>query len=456
MGNCSQRAVSDGGGSVTVIATDSRNIMEEYYKSRRCSSLPITREKTLGYLVRQATIEIVEVYVTKKAAMKKIIENNKQRLSLTTDIRKLIISFKHVEDHKGQTICDTLMACLAEWSIKRIFCITVDNSTANSTAMTKFKKEMLRVYGSEALILKGEYLHLRCATHILNLVVKEGLTEIDSCVAAIRNGITYVRSSTHRLKSFDFRVETGKLQRGSLPLDVKTRWNSTYLMLDQALKFRIAFERMEAEDKPYNDYFLEKEDGKKRIGPAVRDDWEKVDRLVQILEIFYKSTLVLSASNYVAAHKLYNEIVSITRNLGALRYNDDALKNKAEAMLAKLGKYWDAFGEKVEMNRLVIVASVFDPRKKMKFAELCFERLYGKGTVEATHLSDSVYGIITDLYDEYTRNSLANNTGSGSSTTGLSTQSENAWSQSQSQSQDKGVSDFSERPVLRNGFLYYL
>ncbi|KAG7552698.1 hypothetical protein ISN45_Aa06g032890 [Arabidopsis thaliana x Arabidopsis arenosa] len=55
MGNCSQRAVSDGGGSVTVIATDSRNIMEEYYRSRRCSSLPITREKTLGYLVRQGT-----------------------------------------------------------------------------------------------------------------------------------------------------------------------------------------------------------------------------------------------------------------------------------------------------------------------------------------------------------------------------------------------------------------
>lgn len=55
MGNCSQRAVDDGGGSVTVIQTDSRNIMEEYYRSRRCSSLPITRERSLGYLIRQGT-----------------------------------------------------------------------------------------------------------------------------------------------------------------------------------------------------------------------------------------------------------------------------------------------------------------------------------------------------------------------------------------------------------------
>jgi len=215
-------------------------------------------------------------------------------------------------------------------------------------------------------------------------------------------------------------------------------------MLDQALKFRLAFEKMEAEDKPYNDYFAEKEDGNKRIGPAVTKDWENVDRLVQILEIFYKSTLVLSASNYVASHKLYNEIVSITINLGALTYDDDGLKDKAEAMLAKLAKYRDAFGEKVEFNRLVIVASVFDPRKKMKFAELCFERLYGQGSTKATQLQDSVYNILSDLFDEYTRNNLLNKSSTG--TTGSSTQSE--WSQ------DQVVNEDSERPVLRNGFLY--
>jgi len=55
----------------------------------------------------------------------------------------------------------------------------------------------------------------------------------------------------------------------------------------------------------------------------------KVDRLFQILEIFYKSTLVLSSSNFVASHKLYNEIVSIIRNLGTLKYSDDALRLKS-------------------------------------------------------------------------------------------------------------------------------
>lgn len=36
-------------------------------------------------------------------------------------------------------------------------------------------------------------------------------------------------------------------------------------MLDQAMKFKLAFKKIEAEDKPYNDYFLKTVEGKKRI-----------------------------------------------------------------------------------------------------------------------------------------------------------------------------------------------
>ena len=75
-------------------------------------------------------------------------------------------------------------------------------------------------------------MHLRCAAHIQNLIVKEGLHKVNASVAVIRNGIQFVRSSTNRLKSFDLRCDAGKISRGSLPLDVKTRWNSTYLMLE--------------------------------------------------------------------------------------------------------------------------------------------------------------------------------------------------------------------------------
>ncbi|XP_013656438.1 zinc finger BED domain-containing protein RICESLEEPER 2-like [Brassica napus] len=310
--------------------------------------------------------------------------------------------------------------------------------------MKKFKEEFMN-QGDDALVLNGEFLHIRCATHILNLIVKEGLSEVDDSVTAIRNGIQYVRSSTNRQKSFEFRVDTGKMTRGSLPLDVKTRWNSTYLMIYQAIKFRAAFEKMEAEDKPFNDYFLELENGKKRIGPACTRDWEEAERLVHFLVIFNNSTLILSATKGITSHKIYNEIVTITRNVSKISYApgaDELLQMKALTMMGKLRKYWNPFTEESEaesgksksckMNKLLIVSTVFDPRKKMNFANLCFEKLYGKESIEFTLLSESITDILKRLYDEYSVGYSTSGGGSGGS------QSQGG-SSSQSQSQGSGA-----------------
>ena len=74
-------------------------------------------------------------------------------------------------------------------------------------------------------------------------------------------------------------VDSGKLTRGSLLLDVKTRWNLTYLMLTTAQKFKVEFEKMEAKDKLYNNYFCEIENGSKRIGPPHHRDWNAIEKL---------------------------------------------------------------------------------------------------------------------------------------------------------------------------------
>ena len=300
------------------------------------------------------------------------------------------------------------------------------------------------------MVIDGKYLHFRCATHILNLIVKEGLLEIESSVNAIRNGIYFVRSSTQRQISFERHIESGRLQRGSLPLDVKTRWNSTYLMLEQALKFNVAFEKMEAKDKPYNDYFNEIVDGQKRVGPPSKEDWEAVDMLVQFLIIFYQATLVLSASNHITAHKLYHAIVTVTRNISALSTApgpDGSLRSKAANMLCKLGKYWNPFGTNPEkMNKLVIVAGVLDPTKKMKVTTKLFEKLYGEDSVQTTLLKDQVEEILKKLFDQYNSNSSAGES------QGPSSQSHGP--SSQSQSQDQLGEEVSQRTVLGNGLAY--
>ncbi|EOA18514.1 hypothetical protein CARUB_v10007067mg, partial [Capsella rubella] len=334
---------------------------------------------------RTPSRDIVQLYVKKKALLKKWINSNKQRVSLTTDIwvapntsiymvitahfidafwmlKKLIIGF------------NTLLDCLAEWEIKKVFCVTADNATTNTLALKKFQREF-RLVSNDAFVLDGDYMHIRCIAHIINLIVRDGLHDLSKNLEAIRNGVSYVRSSHVKQKSFELRVNLGKLKRISLTLNVKTRWSSTYTMLTNALKYRVAFDKMLIED-----------------------------RLVKFLVIFYNSTLIVSASTSLNAHKCYGEIVTIERNLSFLTNSrDDGLKNKAADMLKKFLKYWDGMNN---INKMLIIATVFDPTKNLKFAKMCFEKLYGEDSVDFKAMGDYVFYVLDLVYKEYAAEKL--------------------------------------------------
>ena len=71
----------------------------------------------------------------------------------------------------------------------------------------------------------------------------DGLKELHESVVATRNAVKYVKSSPSRLDRFKRAVEHEKLgNNGFVVLDVPIRWNSTYLMLESAVKLRKAFE----------------------------------------------------------------------------------------------------------------------------------------------------------------------------------------------------------------------
>ncbi|XP_019083211.1 PREDICTED: zinc finger BED domain-containing protein RICESLEEPER 3-like [Camelina sativa] len=137
----------------------------------------------------------------------------------------------------------------------------------------------------------------------------------------------------------------------------------------------------------------------KRVGPPTYSDWEEISRLVKFLKIFYRCTLTFSASKSVTSSLCYNEIVDIERNLmSKCTSPDEDIRKQAHVMRDKFEKYWDGLNN---MNPLVIVASVFDPRNKMKFASLCFDQLYGKETIESRHLNAKVSSVLSKLYDHY-------------------------------------------------------
>ncbi|CAL2257258.1 unnamed protein product [Prunus armeniaca] len=116
------------------------------------------------------------------------------------------------------------------------------------------------------LMLDGKYLHMRCACHILNLVAKDGLKEFSNSIEGIRNCVKYIHSSPSRLDKFrDFAILESMDIMANIPLDVATRWNATYKMLDGAFKCENVFDRMADENAPFVAYFNELEkDGEKK------------------------------------------------------------------------------------------------------------------------------------------------------------------------------------------------
>ena len=161
---------------------------------------------------------------------------------------------------------EALKVCLTGWGIDKVFSIIVDNASANDRVVEYMKK---RFRALNTLLFEEKYMHMRYGCHILNLIVGDRMKELYDSIEAIRNYITYIHSSVARLDKFrDFCVLLQKDRMANVPLDVSTRWNATYKLLEGALKYRLVFTRMAEEYAPYGNYFDEKVRDTKIVGAS--------------------------------------------------------------------------------------------------------------------------------------------------------------------------------------------
>ncbi|KAK0585151.1 hypothetical protein LWI29_023987 [Acer saccharum] len=302
-----------------------------------------------------------------------------------------------IPDHKGETIGKIIESCLLDWGIEKVLTITVDNASANKVAIDYVRRKM-RNWNESKLVLGGNFLHVRCCAHIINLIVSDGLKDMNDSIVRIRNAVQYVRSSPSRLQKFKNAAEHERIESHSIViLDVPTRWNSTYLMLSTALKFQKAFDRLLDDDARYGLYFSELDSGKNRVGPPKEDDWDNAKVFVQFLHVFYDITLKFSASLSVTSNMFFHELCSIATELNTLANSGDFLLGEmAAAMKYKFDKYW---GKIEDLNKLLIIALVLDPRYKLDYVKFCFGDLFEENKVN--EMTYDIKELLIKLYEFY-------------------------------------------------------
>ena len=80
-----------------------------------------------------------------------------------------------------------------------MFSITLDNASNNDSFVEMLKCQLNT---TDSLLCVGEHFHICCCAHVLNLIVQDGLKEIDEAVNKVRESINYVRSSQGRKHKF--------------------------------------------------------------------------------------------------------------------------------------------------------------------------------------------------------------------------------------------------------------
>ena len=94
--------------------------------------------------------------------------------------------------HNANNIFQCINGIFREFDIvDKVFSITFDNHTANTAAIEYFKRNLSTPHA-------GQFFHLRCVCHIINLVVQDGLKHIGPHIEKIRSAILFIATFLFR------------------------------------------------------------------------------------------------------------------------------------------------------------------------------------------------------------------------------------------------------------------
>ncbi|CAG9862308.1 unnamed protein product [Phyllotreta striolata] len=244
------------------------------------------------------------------------------------------------EAHTSAYIVTQLETNLNEWNIgtDRLVAAVTDNG-AN---MVKACQDFL-----------GKSKHVPCFAHTINLVCEQALKNtqnLDKLIEKVRTIVVWFKRSVHasdELRRIQQNRGTPEGNMLKMILDVKTRWNSTYYMLERFLKLAPLI----------GNIILSNVNAPNMVNAS---DLEELKQVCQLLVPLEQTTKEMSGQNYITLSKVIPMIMCLVTQYEHFNTSVGLAENLKSAILKEL---YRRFGS-AEKCFLLAASTILDPRFK--------------------------------------------------------------------------------------------
>ena len=277
--------------------------------------------------------------------------------------------------HSGENLSDAFEKSAEELCVlTKMLAITCDNAANNDVLLQKLE-DHCKLNNIE---FNAKWNHVRCIAHIMNLAVQailkavkigkpqeeeELLEEIENekggvaikdVASKLRKVIVKIRSSPQRSRRFAQQCEIAGLPVKNLILDIKTRWNSTFHMMERANELQPALESIIAIEKDLRIYAL------------TEIEWENIQDLISLLKIFERATKMVSSSKYPnlsASIPIYDWLMDKLEDFQKDDRTTEELHNAIQEGLDKIKYYY----QRSDDCHMYPISTILDPRLKLEY-----------------------------------------------------------------------------------------
>jgi hypothetical protein len=198
--------------------------------------------------------------------------------------------------HTGLKIKELLINQIAKWELEnKVVGITTDNGS-NMVSSIKLLSESLNVE------------RIACAAHTIQLSVKKALeinNEIKALVLRARRLILFFKTPKQweRLENIQKKLNYTQILKPIL--DVKTRWNSTYMAWNRLIYLKNAILDLIKDMEIDNDRDVKYDFKRLKKILLSNDEWSLIEELLLILKDFNDITSTLSGNSYATLSLVY-------------------------------------------------------------------------------------------------------------------------------------------------------